>query len=157
MVSFPGWINFLPGNCIWEICRLSAHNWTGCFSLQVPNHYSWVKNSLSLPCKDWSDLYINDVVINQSDRLLERSAHINNLWYLSNIPPCSGLQNELFFFFTVPAWMWNSLKSRLFTFGFVTVRCYCFIPEKKLLWQSCFSFLSVLPLGHCLLLEEFFF
>lgn len=98
MVSFPGWINFLPGNCIWEICRLSAHNWTGCFSLQVPNHYSWVKNSLSLPCKDWSDLYINDVVINQSDRLLERSAHINNLWYLSNIPPCSGLQNELFFF-----------------------------------------------------------
>lgn len=115
-----------------------------------------LKTLLSLLCKGWSVLYINDVVINQSDRLLERSAHVNNLWYLSNISAWSGLQNELFPF-TLPGWMWNSLKSRLFTFGFVTVRCYCFIPGKKLLRQSCFSCLSVLPLGRCLLLQEIFF
>lgn len=146
--SFPAWELHLGH------LQLSAHSWTRCFSLQSQTSTPELKTVLSLPCKDCSDLYINDVVINQSDRLLGRSAHVNNWWYLSNIPAWSGFQNELFSF-TLPVWTpWrNSLKSKLFPFGFVTVRCYCFIPGEKLVLQTCFSFLSILPLGHCLFLQ----
>lgn len=41
--------------------------------------------------------------------------------------------------------MWHSWKSRLFTFGFVAVRCYCFIPRKKLTVVSLIS--QFYPLG----------
>lgn len=59
--------------------------------------------------------------------------------------PGLGSRRSSFILLFCSAWMWHSWKSRLFTFGFVAVRCHCFIPGKKLTVVS--LFFQFYPLG----------